>query len=178
MRLSRKIREIVRHRAQFACEFCSVTETDCGGLLTIDHYQPHTKGGADHPDNLIYCCTSCNQFKANYFPINAHDPALWNPRQDSRSRHLLELGDGHLFPLTSIGIFTLERLRLNRQPLVAYRRQKQQRQLEHDLLKRYKELTTMVEQVNALLADRLAEQQHLLKEQHELLTLLMSRLKK
>ncbi len=34
------MRELVRQRAHFACEFCGVTETDVGGELTIDHFQP------------------------------------------------------------------------------------------------------------------------------------------
>jgi len=178
VRISKKIRDIVRQRAHFACEFCTVTETDCGGLLTIDHYQPRTKSGEDHPDNLIYCCPLCNQFKANYFPANPDDPVLWNPRRESHSRHFLGMEDGHLFPITPIGIFTLKRLRLNRPPLIAYRQQKQQRQTEQELLKRFRELTAMLEQVNNLLADRLMEQQHLLQEQQELLNLLLKRIKK
>jgi 5-methylcytosine-specific restriction endonuclease McrA len=55
------IREAVRQRAQQVCEFCGVTETDAGGLLTIDHFQPTAKGGSDNPANLLYCCVRCNQ---------------------------------------------------------------------------------------------------------------------
>ncbi len=32
------LRDRVRIRARFACEFCEVTETDTGGELTIDHF--------------------------------------------------------------------------------------------------------------------------------------------
>jgi 5-methylcytosine-specific restriction endonuclease McrA len=53
-------RQQVRQRAGFACEFCGVGETDTGGLLTVDHFQPKSKGGADDLDNLIYCCPGCN----------------------------------------------------------------------------------------------------------------------
>lgn len=51
-----EIRETVRVRAQFACEYCGVRETDSGDLLTIDHFQPVGKGGDDSLENLVYCC--------------------------------------------------------------------------------------------------------------------------
>ena len=69
MSISTDVRWAVRQRAHFACEFCGVTETDTGGELTIDHFQPHTKGGTDAPENLLYCCHRCNQYKADYWPI-------------------------------------------------------------------------------------------------------------
>ncbi len=53
MTVSIGVREQVRRYANFACEFCGVTETDTGGELTIDHYQPKSKGGADSFDNLL-----------------------------------------------------------------------------------------------------------------------------
>lgn len=62
------IREPVRERAGFACEYCGVTETDAGGLLTLDHFQPTAHNGTDALDNLLYCCPSCNLHKAAYWP--------------------------------------------------------------------------------------------------------------
>jgi len=38
MTITADIREQVRQRANFACEFCGVTETDTGGHLTVDHF--------------------------------------------------------------------------------------------------------------------------------------------
>ncbi len=63
MSIPNEIRVLVRQRANFACEFCGVTETDTGGELTIDHFQPTTKGNGDNPDNLFYCCSRCNLYK-------------------------------------------------------------------------------------------------------------------
>jgi hypothetical protein len=40
MTVSREDVELVRTRAGFACEYCGVTETDCGGQLTVDHHHP------------------------------------------------------------------------------------------------------------------------------------------
>lgn len=64
MTVSREDAELVRVRAGQACEYCGVTETDCGGLLTIDHHRPQSHGGADGVDNLVYCCWRCNLYKA------------------------------------------------------------------------------------------------------------------
>ena len=79
------LREQIRERAKFACEFCTVSETDAGGQLTIDHFWPKSKGGADTLDNLLYCCIRCNQYKQDYWPSSAEDPSLWNPLHESRN---------------------------------------------------------------------------------------------
>ncbi|MGP5022373.1 HNH endonuclease [Glutamicibacter arilaitensis] len=31
----------------------------------VDHVIPHSKGGSDHPSNLIVCCRTCNISKGN-----------------------------------------------------------------------------------------------------------------
>ncbi len=79
MSIKPAIREQVRQRAQLACEFCGITEADVGSQLTIDHFQPRAKGGDDSLDNLIYCCTSCNQYKHDYWPSSPDATSLWNP---------------------------------------------------------------------------------------------------
>jgi 5-methylcytosine-specific restriction endonuclease McrA len=71
----------VRRRAGFACEFCGVSEIDSSGELTIDHFQPASKGGGDDIDNLIYCCARCNAYKQAYWPESSSALPLWNPRE-------------------------------------------------------------------------------------------------
>ena len=56
MSIPAELREWVRRRAGFACEYCGVTETDAAGQLTIDHFHPQAGGGSDALDNLVYCC--------------------------------------------------------------------------------------------------------------------------
>lgn len=175
MTIADETRQQVRRRANFACEFCGVTETDAGGELTIDHFRPKTRGGTDSLDNLIYCCTRCNQYKLDYWPTSANDPSLWNPRREPASVHFLELDDGTLQPLTTTGAFTLRRLRLNRPPLVAYRLRKRQQVEETRLLIRYRDLVRLLEQLNNQLAVLMEEQRQLLEEQRELLRLLLGR---
>jgi hypothetical protein len=55
MTISITIRKHIRQCANFAWEFCGIRETDTGGSLTIDHFQPKSKGGNDRLENLLYC---------------------------------------------------------------------------------------------------------------------------
>jgi hypothetical protein len=43
MMIKAVVREQVRQRANFACEFCGISEIDAGGELTIDHFQPNSR---------------------------------------------------------------------------------------------------------------------------------------
>jgi HNH endonuclease len=54
MSISADLCQQVRQRADCACEFCGVREDDAGATLTIDHFQPRSKGGSDAFDNLVY----------------------------------------------------------------------------------------------------------------------------
>lgn len=163
----------IRTRADFACEFCGVTETDTGGELTVDHFQPKTKGGTDDIENLLYCCVRCNQHKADYWPSLATDLMLWNPHQESMASHLLILADGTLYPTTPIGAFTLKRLRLNRPPLVAYRLRKLQQNEEAQLLLRYREIVLTLERLHQQQVSLLEEHKALLDQQQRILRLLL-----
>lgn len=169
MTLSVEVRELVRARANFACEFCGVTEVDTGGELTVDHFQPRVHGGSDDPANLLYCCYRCNQYKADYWPAAPDDPGLWNPRIEPSGGHLSLLGDGRLHALTRSGDFTLQRLRLNRPALIAHRARMMGGVEQRRLLDRCRELIRLHEQLQQARAELLAEQQQLLEEQHSLL---------
>ena len=168
-----ELRDQVRQRANFVCEYCGVAESDTGGLLTVDHFQPQARGGSDDIDNLLYCCHACNQFKADYWPGHATDITLWNPRTEPRDKHLLSLDDGTLHALTEIGAFTLRRLRLNRSPLVTYRIRQHRQTEEARLLKRYREVIALLEQVHQQHAALLEEHRVLLEKQWALLRALI-----
>ena len=166
-------RERVRQRANVACEFCGMSETDTGGQLTIDHFRPRGKGGDDSLDNLLYCCIRCNQYKLDYWPEGPDDPPLWNPRREPDSQHFLALDDGTLYPLTPTGAFTLRRLRLNRPPLVAHRLRQHQEAEVTRLLTRYRDLVGVIEQLLTQQTILMEEQQELLEEQRRLMQLLL-----
>jgi hypothetical protein len=175
MSITAGTRRAVRQLAQFAGEFCGVSETDTGGELTVDHFHPTARGGNDEPDNLLYCCHRCNQYKADYWPTQPHDPMLWQPRREPRETHLLLLANGTLYPITATGAFTLQRLPLNRLPLVTYRLRQQSHTEEHRLLARYRELIMVLEQLSQQQIALLEEQRALLHEQRTLLRLLVQR---
>jgi hypothetical protein len=172
MSVPAEIQERVRERASFACEYCGVTETDVGGLLTVDHFRPTASDGSDDWDNLLYCCMRCNLYKAAYWPALASDPVLWNPRQETHETHFLLLADGTLLPLTPTGAFTIERLRLNRAPLVAHRKRRHMRAEEIQLVERYGKLLSLLEELYRQHAALLQEHRVLLEEQRTILRLL------
>lgn len=65
---SEKARRAVRQRAT-VCENPACTGmppdvgTDGGPLLDVDHVRPLSKGGADHPSNMIAICPNCHRAK-------------------------------------------------------------------------------------------------------------------
>jgi HNH endonuclease len=175
MSISPSLREQVRIRANFACEFCGILEVDVGGLLTLDHFHPKSKGGEDSSDNLLYCCIVCNQFKQNYWAATSTQSSLWNPRREPASTHFLELETGQLFPLTPTGEFTINQLRLNRAPLVLHRLKKRRAEEDARLLEQQKDAMEILRQLSQQLENLVEEQQQLLRAQRQLLIFLLRR---
>ncbi len=173
MTISSTLREQVRQRAIFACEYCGVTETDAGGSLTIDHFHPVSEGGSDDSTNLIYCCNRCNEYKAAYWPRTANSPSLWNPRQEAANIHFVVLANGSVHAITDAGHFTLQHLRLNRAALIAHRMQKRQREQELRLLIMYRDIVASLQQLRRHEAELIQEQRVLLEEQRRALRLLL-----
>lgn len=146
-------RDDLRRRFQYRCGYCGVREADVGADLTVDHFQPRSRGGADDADNLVYSCHACNEFKGDFWEPDAARRLL-HPLRDDPAAHLAEQPDGTLRGLTETGTFHLDRLRLNRPPLVEYRRERlaleHARRAERLLLDRLRDLDDRLEQ---LLAD-------------------------
>jgi hypothetical protein len=163
----------VRQRANFACEFCGVRESDVAGELTIDHFRPSSHGGGESYDNLLYCCHRCNLYKADYWPVEATASRLWNPRAESSDRYFVQLHDGMLLPLSATGGFTIERLRLNRPPLLQYRKQRQLASKQQRLAQRISEIVRLLESLHEQQETLLREQQLLLQLQQRLLEILI-----
>lgn len=159
-----EIRQFVRIRAGYACEYCGVTEESTGAELTIDHNRPQTKDGGDEPDNLIYGCARCNQHKATYWPSQPTVIPLWNPRITPASEHFLELDNGFLSPLTETGKQTIQTFRLNRLPLVKHRLYKLTTRRKAALLNRHREIVESILLTQRLQELSLQEQYSLAKE--------------
>jgi hypothetical protein len=152
---SQEKREAVRRTHDYRCGYCGVREEESGSELEIDHYRPRSVGGGDELENLVYCCPTCNRLKSDYWPApqTADGPYFLNPRREDP--------DGSLVALTARGGFHLERLRLNRPPLVALRRAR----AEHAaLLRELDALRGGQEKLRAQLAARDEEIRHILDE--------------
>lgn len=146
-------RESLRRRFGFRCGYCGFVERDVGSELTVDHFQPRLRGGSDEPDNWVYCCHPCNEFKGDYWQPDSSRRIL-HPLRDPIETHVVEQEDGTLRASSETGSFHIERLHLNRPQLVEYRRERRlleaARRAQARLLKSLKELE---EQVQTLTAD-------------------------
>ncbi len=169
MSVSATVRENIRQRANFSCEYCGVSETESGGELTVDHFRPTSKGGDDSKENLVYCCFRCNVYKSDYW---AEVSKLFNPRKDKRDEHFWFSESGKLLPLTKTGEFTIKLLRLNRPPLVEKRWQDFQKLEERQILEQTQKAVEALLHLNRQQRELLKEQQNLLKEQRRLLEFL------
>jgi len=59
LRVSRKS---ILARDRYTCQYCGHST---GVTLTLDHVVPREKGGKTTWDNLVCCCTKCNNIKGN-----------------------------------------------------------------------------------------------------------------
>lgn len=147
-------REAVRRAYDYRCGYCGVHEQEAGSELEIDHFQPRSAGGGDDLDNLVYCCPTCNRLKGDFWP--AGDPSathrrLLHPKRDDLATHLREEANGRLTALTEIGAFHINRLRLNRPPLIALRRaRRESTRLRRELAEMRKERAHLQERIAAL----------------------------
>jgi hypothetical protein len=89
--------------------------------------------------------------------------------------HMLTLADGTPYPVTATGTFSLQRLRLNRPPPVASRRRKLSDAESLRLLERYRNVVTVLEQLQRQHAALLEEQRALIEEQRALLRVILER---
>ncbi len=122
--IARELRDKIRRLHHYRCGYCGVSEAAVGGELELDHFQPKSAGGSDELENLVYCCTSCNRRKGNFWPrLDAVTTPrrLLHPRHDELQQHWREEKDGWLTALSETGAFHIERLELNRPRLRALR---------------------------------------------------------
>ena len=116
--IPRALREQVKRRADFRCEYCQTSEWLNGVEGEIDHIIPRSEGGASYIENLCLACTSCNGYKqaktVGVDPYSGKSVALFHPRQQRWEEHFVWSNDAtHIIGLTSCGRATVEALRLN-----------------------------------------------------------------
>jgi uncharacterized protein (TIGR02646 family) len=116
------------------CAYCERPEPYLDGpeSFTVDHFRPISNPEfrhlRSHYSNLYYCCRRCNEYKWKHWPSDQEaaegarfsDPCV----EDMYVDHLRESPDGSLVYLTPCGRYTLARIRLNRDRVVAWRRRK------------------------------------------------------
>ena len=173
MSISSETKQKIRQRADYACEYCGVSESDVGGELTIDHYRPQSASGSDEPENLIYACHRCNLYKSDYWTTDSAFPRLWNPRNDSFDEHFWLSNNGKIFALTETAALTIKKLRLNREPLVKHRRQKAEQIARREQIKHLRDAAQLLRRTNEEQTNLLKEQQKVLSEQQQLLKILL-----
>lgn len=171
MSISSETKQKIRQRADYACEYCGVSESGVGGELTIDHYRPQAVSGSDEPENLVYACHRCNLYKSDYW-ADAKSPRLWNPRDESFDEHFWLSNNGKIFALTETAALTIKKLRLNREPLVKHRRQKAEQIARREQIKHLRDAVELLRRTNEEQANLLEEQRKLLSEQQQLLKIL------
>lgn len=130
MKLTFQTKQVVCERAGYACEYCGVTEQNAGGELTIDHFQPQSKGGGDELENLVYqdlaqdschnrfglvgecqSCVRCNLYKSDFWNEASSEPNLWNLRLEPEETHFWLADDGRLLALTEVGELSIRILK-------------------------------------------------------------------
>lgn len=121
-----QLRELVRQRAAFRCEYCRASEWLVGQRSHIDHVVPESKGGESTAHNLCLACAACNGSKLDR--TEAVDPGtgtiepLFNPRRQRWQEHFTWSEDGtQIIGVTPSGRATVEALRLNRPMAVSAR---------------------------------------------------------
>lgn len=125
-RLTRKLKNLVRERAQGYCEYCICSERYATEQFSCEHIISLAAGGTDDEDNLALACQGCNG--AKHDNISALDPAtgervpLYHPRRDHWPEHFRwSAGYTLLIGLTPTGRATIEALDLNREGVVNLR---------------------------------------------------------
>jgi hypothetical protein len=108
----------VRHRANYACEYCHLPEALHPGPYEIEHVIAKKHGGPTVLSNLAYSCLHCNRHKGS--DLAGIDRAtsrtrlvrLFNPRRHLWRRHF-RWEDARLIGRTAIGRVTIQLLQMN-----------------------------------------------------------------
>lgn len=118
MSINPEVKQAVRERASYLCEYCHSSERLSASRFTIDHITPRSLGGLDSLVNLALACRRCNERRYNF--VASIDPKtqemvpLFNPRLQSWKQNFSWIEEGAVIKgLTPIGRATCVRLDLN-----------------------------------------------------------------
>ena len=66
MAISKEIRQQVRERAKYLCEYCHSSEEASAARFEIDHIQPRSLAGTHTFKDLALACQRCNSYRYNF----------------------------------------------------------------------------------------------------------------
>lgn len=118
MPISEELKQAIRERAKYVCEYCHSPERLSANRFTVDHVIPKSLGGSDNLDNLALACRRCNERRYNFVagvdPQTQEIVPIFNPRQQKWKEHFIWLEQGIIIEgTTPIGRATCIRLDLN-----------------------------------------------------------------
>ena len=118
MPITNEIKQAVRVRAKYLCEYCHSSERLSASRFTIDHVMPRSLGGSDALDNLALAYRRCNERRYNFIasidPKSQETVPIFNPRLQNWDEHFVWVEQGTLIEgISTIGRATCIRLDLN-----------------------------------------------------------------
>jgi hypothetical protein len=85
------LRDAVRRRAGYQCEYCLLRQAHSEIVHHIEHIVARQHGGHDGSDNLALACHRCNLQKgpnlSGIDPLSGRAVALFHPRRDQWIEH-------------------------------------------------------------------------------------------
>jgi 5-methylcytosine-specific restriction endonuclease McrA len=130
----RASRKSILARDHYTCQYCGAT----GVMLTLDHVIPREKGGGTDWENLVCCCTKCNNAKGNQLPDEAGMKLKHPPRKPkyipyiSYTRFVGAIKNPTWYPyLAPYGNGTIDHPSPEDEALVSQRLEMRSRQIAH-----------------------------------------------
>ena len=91
MAIRESVRQQIRERANFLCEYCHSPERLSANRFTIDHVMPKSLGESNEWINLALACRRCNERRSNFLdgidPKIQESTRLFNPRCQDWNDH-------------------------------------------------------------------------------------------
>jgi hypothetical protein len=118
MAINEAMRQRVRERANFLCEYCHSPERLSANRFTIDHLMPKSLGGSDELENFALACRRCNERRSNFLegidPETKESTPIFNPRLHTWNEHFIWTEGGTVISgVSAIGRATVKRLDMN-----------------------------------------------------------------
>lgn len=125
MYISDYLRALTAKRAQYACEYCLISQEDAFHNFHIDHIISIKHGGPTVEDNLAFACSFCNRNKGSdvgsWLFTSRKFVRFFNPRKDNWIDHFY-IENGLILSKTEVGEATVKILNFNDPELVIDRK--------------------------------------------------------